>query len=1157
MDQSQWDEPQDAEPFDQRTPVPFSGFDDAGGSAEMDMTSNPLFGDAAFTPASAARGEYLNSAYESPGAAAFGSAFGSPAQPWSDTQAGAQATGGNGLDGGGGFDPDPRLFDVEAEVQQILAPLYSSRDPTGGPPTAYAAMGVPETEQVGEVAELRLGSPEDAAFSEVLGALMQQQCSAAEAVRSYADVCRRRAQELRTAAAGQMQRATRYMAMRDEANALDDEAATWLLLWHLAGDKDARFPAGWGAAGGAQGLEDARTTGRTTIHQRAASIIAEDEKINKAARVVAWLEALAGEAMDVEAALMAASGATAARFGATEGVWAETRIRLDAGVLRHGDQQLVSELDPDAPGRQRRPLYSENTADEERILGRLWRLVRAGRIAEAQALCRDCGQPWRAASLGGGGQWGPTPLGAAAAAADAADAHVFEDELADQVVRGDMVPRALWRCAALHAAEAAGATTEPARQGPSAGTLEAAVYGALAGSLASVLPACQRWEDTTWALLRCWLDTTIDHRLSQGGQGEAEGGLDVDLVAAAVPGGGGKINIIQELLGAQRGTWPLPRVMARLPRNFTDVFTDETAADAAPVRAALGAPQRALQAALVLGRPQDVADRLVAWVLPAEGGRPTSTPAAMRFAAHFALALRATGVVPEPSWSEDQYDPLQEALGELVQAYIVHAMSSGATSLVPQLACHLRAGRRHLTYSIFAEQLTAGPFPDAAAAFAEADSWFSRWQGGDVLPGEALVIANQVTEATRRSPAGGPAFRAQAARWLAFVEESLPEAVAHAALLLRELALGLAAAPDPSAAAAWALLHQVLAAGAPRQVLVASPEQLDALNLPPSVAAHVAEVRLWAEVFDNERAFQQWQQQHAAAVEGRGSALAEGEGAALRAATTQLLFTITSFLSEGRFEAAVLGNQDPEAEEPAVMLTAMAAALVAPQSDAEVAALAAGEAYPVLATDDAPEARRVVSDSLRAAIAASPGLPGLEAEVRSGQEEAAGLLSVSIRADGRAGQAAVDAVAATAAALIKGSLPGTAESAGLLWVVNATGSPACVTQAAWRILAPRIALQAAELRQAAVALGASREEGSEVALLVAGVPSQAGDPQPGLAPLFSSRELQELLDWERTTTLLAMHNEEATAATAGGGPSDDAAVCTHETPTNSDGYVML
>ena len=31
----------------------------------------------------------------------------------------------------------------------------------------------------------------------------------------------------------------------------------------------------------------------------------------------------------------------------------------------------------------------------------------------------------------------------------------------------------------------------------------------------------------------------------------------------------------------------------------------------------------------------------------------------MRFAAHFALALRATGLVSEPSWEADQYDPLQ------------------------------------------------------------------------------------------------------------------------------------------------------------------------------------------------------------------------------------------------------------------------------------------------------------------------------------------------------------------------------------------------------------------------------------------------------------------------------------------------------------------
>lgn len=51
------------------------------------------------------------------------------------------------------------------------------------------------------------------------------------------------------------------------------------------------------------------------------------------------------------------------------------------------------------------------------------------------------------------------------------------------------------------------------------------------------------------------------------------------------------------------------------------------------------------------------------------------------------------------------------------------------------------------------------------------------------------------------------------------------------------------------------------------------------------------------------------------------------------------------------------------------------------------------------------------------------------------------------------------------------------------------------------------------------------------------------------------------MDWERTTTLLAMHNEEAAAAVAAaaaptGEPETAGAVRT-ETPTNSDGYVMI
>lgn len=40
----------------------------------------------------------------------------------------------------------------------------------------------------------------------------------------------------------------------------------------------------------------------------------------------------------------------------------------------------MTELDPDAPLRQGRALAPDNAKDEERVLGRIWRLVRAGAL---------------------------------------------------------------------------------------------------------------------------------------------------------------------------------------------------------------------------------------------------------------------------------------------------------------------------------------------------------------------------------------------------------------------------------------------------------------------------------------------------------------------------------------------------------------------------------------------------------------------------------------------------------------------------------------------------------------------------------------------------------------------------------------------------------
>ena len=52
-----------------------------------------------------------------------------------------------------------------------------------------------------------------------------------------------------------------------------------------------------------------------------------------------------------------------------------------------------------------------DTRDEERLMARLFRLLRGGRLDAARQLSHHVGQPWRAASLGSGGGMGLTPLG--------------------------------------------------------------------------------------------------------------------------------------------------------------------------------------------------------------------------------------------------------------------------------------------------------------------------------------------------------------------------------------------------------------------------------------------------------------------------------------------------------------------------------------------------------------------------------------------------------------------------------------------------------------------------------------------------------------------------------------------------------------------------
>lgn len=70
----------------------------------------------------------------------------------------------------------------------------------------------------------------------------------------------------------QQQRAARALRLKEQAAALEAEAATWQLLWHLYGTDDSSFPAGTGGA---------RAAGaKPTVTQRIGAILADKEHLN-------------------------------------------------------------------------------------------------------------------------------------------------------------------------------------------------------------------------------------------------------------------------------------------------------------------------------------------------------------------------------------------------------------------------------------------------------------------------------------------------------------------------------------------------------------------------------------------------------------------------------------------------------------------------------------------------------------------------------------------------------------------------------------------------------------------------------------------------------------------------------------------------------------
>lgn len=149
-------------------------------------------------------------------------------------------------------------------------------------------------------------------------------------------------------------------------------------------------------------------------------------------------------------------------------------------------------------------------------------------------MCRQSDQSWRAASLSGGKLWLDPVLAPDGDEDDEADG--FADVAMDGAERVKRVQgnanRRLWKtmCRKLAATvRPAGCLFFPSAERPAdlssrdwQSTLdpyERALYGALSGDVASVLPVCETWEDVVWVHLNALFEAHVEAGLASSPSG--------------------------------------------------------------------------------------------------------------------------------------------------------------------------------------------------------------------------------------------------------------------------------------------------------------------------------------------------------------------------------------------------------------------------------------------------------------------------------------------------------------------------------------------------------------------------------------------------------------------------------------------------------------
>ncbi|GAA5961845.1 hypothetical protein JCM8115_001441 [Rhodotorula mucilaginosa] len=347
-------------------------------------------------------------------------------------------------------------------------------------------------------------------------------------------------------------------------------------------------------------------------------------------------------------------------------------------------QGLVDRLDPDALVRARAEdegarMEADDASYERAFLRSLYEHVRTGQLAEAIDACRQSDQSWRAASLSGGQLWSDPMLGSEEDAVE--DDEMAGTGMVDRVLKGN-ANRRLWK---MMCRKLAGS--------PLLDKFEKALYGAISGDVASVLPVCSTWEDVVWVHVNSLCESRIEAGLASSPAGRYWQRNSVAPLNAK-----STLDPEDPLIGPSAASGRPLR--AELEEMFENLIRSEQP----ELAVAAKNPFRVAQAYLITGKIGSLLETFVDRLeVAAADTEPDTLAHLLRFFSHLVLVLRKLK------------EPLPEyAANRILEAY-VHVLEAHDQDedLIAFYASHLEKQSAIESYARFL--LTFGPDSDIHA----------------------------------------------------------------------------------------------------------------------------------------------------------------------------------------------------------------------------------------------------------------------------------------------------------------------------------------------------------------------------------------------------------------------------------------------------------